>query len=104
MAKLKKIEYLVREVLEINKMARDDDFYLVLNVYGEICPNVRDKDFSYVMANHKQLKLPSFESITRARRKLQAEYPELRGSEEVRGRRSKEEDKFRKYFFNEVPF
>lgn len=106
MAKLKNVEELVKRVLERNKFSRNDDFYLVVNVYCQINSDVRYKDFGYVMENHKHLKLPSFESITRARRKLQAKYPELRGSEAMTERRYREWQDFRTYALDEddVPF
>lgn len=106
MAKLKKVEELVKRVLERKQFTKNDDFYLVVNVYCEINSDVRYKDFGYVMENHKSLKLPSFESITRARRKLQAKYPDLRGSEDMTERRYREWQDFRTYALDDddVPF
>ena len=36
-----------------------------------------------IMTQHKYLGLPSFESVSRTRRKLQAQHPELAGSRPV---------------------
>lgn len=106
MAKLKNVGELVKRVLERNNLSRSDDFYLVVNVYAQINSDVRYKDFGYVMENHKNLKLPSFESITRARRKLQAKFPDLRGSEAMTERRYREWQDFRTYALDDedVPF
>ena len=61
---------------------------LIGDLFGEIqIPDAvyRELDFFHttkelfceIMLNHKQYNLPSFESITRCRRKLQNDYPEL---------------------------
>lgn len=106
MAKLKNLENIVKGVLERDRSSREDDFYLVYEVYAKITPEVRRWDFGYVMTEHKYLKLPSFESITRARRKLQAKFPELRGGEAMTERRYREWQDFRTYALDDedVPF
>ena len=104
MGKIKRVEDIVKKVLENNEFSRGDDFFLVLNVYGEIQPNIREKEFAYVLSNHKFLRLPSFESITRARRKLQSEYPDLRPKDSITDIRYKEYQNFRNYALDEAPF
>lgn len=71
MEKLNKLEPLIEKILVTNAAARKDDFILILCVmrhYG-----VTDKPLDYVLTHHKELKLPSFASIIRVRRKLQAQ-------------------------------
>ena len=49
------------------------------------------------MTQHKYLGLPSYESVSRTRRKLQAKYPELAGSRPAQKRRATGEKAYRKY-------
>ena len=49
------------------------------------------------MEQYKYLGLPSFESVGRTRRKLQAKYPELAGNARVRRLRAEGEKAYRKY-------
>lgn len=88
---MKKIQLVVKEILEHNPKAREDDFLLIGMVYYRLYPV--DFTFSYIAKHHKELKLPSFESITRARRKVQEEHPELI-SEFARDIRKQEEIKY----------
>lgn len=72
-----------KTIVEITLMnhpdARDSDFRL----YGWICalvsPKVMDLPFKQVMWQHKELDMPSFDTIQRTRQKLQHDKPELRG-------------------------
>lgn len=49
------------------------------------------------MTQHKYLGLPSFESVSRTRRKLQAQHPELAGSHPVQKMRATGEKAYRRY-------
>ncbi len=71
------LENIVYTVLLKNKQTRKDDFILVLEVIREYCPSLIEMKIKDIMLEHKELGLPSFESITRARRKVQKEHPEL---------------------------
>lgn len=94
MAKAKKIEPIVLEILTNNQAARGDDFILVFEVYKSYIE--KDTSLETVCKYHKELDLPSFETITRCRRKLQAEQPEL-ASEEIKKLRAEEEKEFKQY-------
>lgn len=83
MKDFKRVEDLVRDVLERIPEARKDDFILVVQVYEKIIPNICELPFATVMCEHKELGLPYFETIRRTRQKLQAENMELRPSENV---------------------
>ena len=81
----------VKAILLENPATRDDDMLL----YGAFClkhnlvaPNT---DFYSVMANAKKWGLPSYESVTRARRKVQ-EMEEYLGGEKRRERKEKAEE------------
>lgn len=70
----------VRYLLETHPEDRDDDFLL----YLDCCKYYTDMptwavSFEEAMSRHKKLGMPSYESITRARRKMQEQHPELRG-------------------------
>ena len=83
--RLYKLEDVVKPILEINPIARRDDFELVLRVYEKLLgysDYVDSMSFRELMHNHIVLDLPPFESITRVRRKLQQMYPELRSEED----------------------
>lgn len=92
-----KILETVEKVLEDNILARDDDFILIADVYDSIRPELVGVPLDYALRNHKAYKLPSFESITRCRRKLQRLYPELKPSDEVSAIRADEELKYREF-------
>ena len=96
MNKLYKTEDLVYKVLQEHELARKDDFILVMFVYNKII-DTNNLSFNEIMINHKQLKLPYFESITRARRRLQSIFEELRPEQEVQDARLEEQLIYREY-------
>lgn len=70
MNKLYKTEDIVLKVLENQPETRKDDYLLILSVWESICPEIKDLSISFVFANIKELKLPSFKTIERNRRKI----------------------------------
>lgn len=94
MSKIKTIEDKVRYVLEKYPQTRGDDFQLVGSVwiagYG-LNPSI---PWASVFGDHKELGLPSWGSITRARRKLQEKHPELRADKEVEEIRMNEQAEY----------
>lgn len=97
MSKIKGIEPLVKDILEKVPRARKDDFVLITEVYYRLNEEVAKLSFGVVMLGHKKLNLPSTETITRSRRKLQAKYEHLRAEENIKRLRTKEEAEFRRY-------
>lgn len=93
--RLKNIERVVEEILRKDELARKDDCYLILEVIRRYYPFEVGKTFASVMFNAKS-KGVSFESITRARRKIQKKYPELK-VEEVAEIRDAEQEEYIKY-------
>lgn len=76
MAKISVVEPLVEKALRDNPKTRGDNFYLYIDVLKTfIDPKM---SLEAVFENHKTLGIPSLETITRCRRKLQGKYPELR--------------------------
>lgn len=97
MSKIKKVELIVKDVLEETPDTRKDDFLLVAEVYYKLRPDIIKQPFNIVMLGHKDYGLPYFESITRARRKLQAENEHLRPPKEVQEARLNETSEYINY-------
>lgn len=94
MAKIKKVQDTVYEILSEDEETRKDDYVLILRVFERyISPNTQLRT---VCQKHKQLGLPSIHTIVRVRRKLQVEHPELM-DEETKKIRSAEEEEYKQY-------
>ena len=74
--KLISLEKTVEEILQKEPLAREDDCYLIFKVVQRTNPELAGATFANVMFNAKTKGI-SFESITRARRKVQRKHPEL---------------------------
>jgi len=76
-----KVNNIVKKILIENPECRDDDQLLILKVWGEQEPHLRDSRYSFIMfaQNFINRKFYSTESICRVRRKLQEEFGYLRG-------------------------
>ena len=74
--KLISLEKTVEEILRKEPLAREDDCYLIFKVVQRTNPELAGATFANVMFNAKAKGI-SFESITRARRKVQRKHPEL---------------------------
>lgn len=94
MARIIKIEPLVKQVLIDEPQTRSDDYLLILKVLETFVTPTLSLDA--VFKNHVILGIPSLETITRCRRKLQAIDPNLR-DEKASSIRASEEEEFRKY-------
>ena len=95
--KIKRVEELVKEILEEYPTTRNDDFILISYVYFKLCPEIADIPFAIIMLEHQEFGLPSFKSITRARRKIQAEYNDLKPKKEIQDIRKLEEQEYINY-------
>lgn len=101
MTNIYKVEGLVKNILEIYEDARNDDFVLIYRVYKEINESAMIRElFCEVMLNHNKYGLPAFEGVSRARRKLQAKYEELRPNETIKEIRKQQEEKYKEYAIN----
>ncbi len=76
LGKLLQVEKIVEEILRKEELTRVDDCFLILRVIQKMYPEFTGRSFAYVMMNGKKHGI-SFESITRARRKVQKKHPEL---------------------------
>lgn len=95
--KLLKLEKIVENILRIYPDSRDDDFKLISLVYYNIHPETIAMNFNEIINKHKELNLPSFESITRARRKVQSLNQDL-CNKETKRKREYEEEKYKIHF------
>lgn len=87
---------IVKRILTDNSETRDDDMYLYALVVAESGLVGVDEPFYSVLAAAKEKKLPSYESVSRARRKVQEKEPDLRGHRyKVR---KLEEGEYREYY------
>ncbi len=95
MKKMSKIKDQVHKLIAVKPELRDNDLRLIAEYYfyhvgREEIKNLSAIDLLSMMAEGK---LPHSESITRVRRKLQEEYPDLRGK--TYKARKQEEEKVR---------
>ena len=97
MKTLQTIEGRVKSVLTEDKKTRDDDMLLYLKVCNSYLKGTGEMAFAEVMIQHKFLGLPSFESVSRTRRKLQATYSDLIGSARIKQLREEQENLYREY-------
>lgn len=98
--KRKKIEPIVENLLRLYPKTREDDFYLIGSVYITLAPEIKNKTFLNIIKNHQYYGLPSFASITRSRRKLQAKYQDLASAETGKIREKEELEYFKHYRAN----
>lgn len=86
----------VKWILEKYPETRDDDMKLyAIFVHITTKLNASEK-FYNVMYHHTKYNLPSYESVTRARRKVQEKEPSLQGTK--RGKRLEMEEEYRQFY------
>lgn len=93
MIRMEIAETIVYELLKEKPITRTDDQLLYIAYWSKIKPDVSFFDF---FKNYKQYKAKSYKSIERARRKVQAKYPELT-EPEVKMKRYELEAEYKKY-------
>ena len=87
---------LVKSILESDPNTRDDDFELIWCVAREY--DLTKCSFTNTIVEWRNRKLPSFEEITRARRKVQEMYLSLRASDKVSEARAEQEQKYTDFY------
>ena len=97
MNKIRETSSIVKDILENCPDARNSDDLLYVNVCKQISPMVCNQPFQTVLLMRNEFGLPPFESVRRARQKLQAAYPDLCGSDEVEAQRIVNEGIVRDY-------
>ena len=94
--KLIKQEEIIKPILEQHPETRGDDFLLYAEVIREYRPELAELSVIHFFVAHKDLYCPSYESVSRVRRRLQAKYPEL-CSDAAKERRAKQEAEYKTY-------
>lgn len=89
--KIKNIEKIVKEILEEDELARRDDCYLILKVIEKLYPMEVGKTFYSVMISATNRGI-SFETITRARRRVQQKNPWLKDDETAKIRNEEQKE------------
>ena len=89
-----KLEMAVLLCLQEDESARGDDFVLAKDVFEKYYENVSTFGFDTIARNHGKYGLPSFESISRIRRKMQKENKLLLPPDMVRRWRKNREQEF----------
>ena len=87
---------MILEVLQEMEAARSDDYILYAEILERFYPEVALLPFRRALLNHKEISVPSYESIARVRRKVQRKYPELE-SERAKAKRARLESCYREY-------
>ena len=92
----------VKLILEEYPETRNDDNLLWWKTIEMIADEVGEdfvdmKPFKYMLLNFNRLNFPTFETVSRTRRKVQEKYPELKGTKKVQNQRAKSEQAYREY-------
>lgn len=101
MNEIKNTAKLVKKALINHPEARNSDNYLYYiichDLLAEMGLNIDKLSLTKALLYRKEYNLPNFETCRRTRQKIQAECPELCGTDEVEEARSYNEDAFREY-------
>lgn len=102
MNKIANVANQVKQVLTDNPETRNNDYKLWIKVI-ELDVDKKPllfSDFRYIVGNLRALGIPNFETVSRARRKVQEQYPELRATEKTRKFRAEKEEEFKEFAKN----
>lgn len=98
---LKNTTALVKSILERDKQARNSDSFLYLKVLSVVADrkgiNLKFVSVPHLLLNLQGTVFPPFESVRRARQKLQRRHPELAACEAVEEFRDENEQLYRAY-------
>jgi hypothetical protein len=75
----KKITDVVKDILTYKKETRDSDFRLAFVYYKLVKPSFINNDVIALFSDWENRELPSMDTLSRARRAVQSEFPSLRG-------------------------
>ena len=94
---LEKLELRVQAVLEDHEDTRGDDAVLYGRYIERYRPDLSDVPATTLFRHHKDYAVPSYESVTRIRRKVQTKHAELLPTEKTRQKREKAEQDYKDY-------
>lgn len=107
---LKKLKELVIETLKELEFTRGNDDLLYMNVLIKINAKshnsnlITEMSVSNFFTNRKRYGFPTYESVSRCRRKAQEENPKLRATEKVQESRRLKEEKFYNFATKQAEF
>ena len=90
------IKKTVYKILQQDKLAREDDWYLIQQTLMQMLPCNQGTAFRQVLQGMKVQGI-SFEAITRCRRKFMEENPQLKVQNVEKARREEEENYYLEY-------
>ena len=107
MNRLKDVTARVKRILEVDEQARNSDSFLYLKVIAQIAaekhrPELLKAPVDDYLIHMGEWGFPPFESVRRARQKLQRRYPDLAACEKVQEARSENEQEYFDYAISEV--
>jgi hypothetical protein len=89
---------IVLEVLTDLPETRDNDYLLWLHTIKRVDPACNtDMSFNHFIVFAKEMGIPQFETVSRARRKVQEQHPELKGTAKVQRAREDLEVDFKEF-------
>lgn len=94
--KLRKLEAVIKPILEEKPQTREDDFLLYAEVIKAYDPELLEVTAKLFLIKHNALNVPNIKSIERVRRKVQEKHPEL-ARERVKRKRAEEQAKYIAY-------
>lgn len=101
MTDLKHTTALVKAILEVDTQSRNSDSFLyfrVLEIIGKRKGiDINEMSVPYFLLNMSGTEFPPFESVRRARQKVQEHYPELRPISAIADFRALNEEGYREY-------
>ncbi len=98
--KQKQVEKTVKAILTERPQTRDDDHFLYYQ-YAWYNGRTDVRSFAAIFVFYKLYGLPSFESVSRARRRVQQKCPELRGDKGTQTARETLEKEYHDYYSEE---
>lgn len=94
---MKQLEKKVKKILLKNRASRGDDDLLYLLVLKEMDFDISKYKAEDFIKNYRKMKLPTIESVGRARRKIQSENQTLKPTKENELKRAKCSTSFYEY-------
>lgn len=92
---------IVKAILQQDERARNSDSFLYFRVLGVLGQkygiDIENMSITTFLLNMKEFGFPPFESVRRARQKLQAEHPDLSACSSVSVQRKANEEIIREY-------
>lgn len=101
MNELKNITALVKMILDQDEKTRNSDSYLYFRILGILGErkgiDIYEMSIPHFLLNMKDFGFPGFETVRRTRQKIQADFPELAGTEKIMAMRAEREKEFREF-------